>query len=127
MLQAVQYNGGLGTWGEAASHMTGDMSLLQQHLNLKLLFVYCKTRPTVVLQMTHVTHVTHVTLCCRPTSASPRPATVTCLTWKCIELLTLLALLFLPQVALQFPEGLLLYACAIADILQDFAGQSLSQ
>ncbi|KAF6262034.1 putative diphthamide synthesis protein-domain-containing protein [Scenedesmus sp. NREL 46B-D3] len=26
------------------------------------------------------------------------------------------------QVALQFPEGLLMYACAIADILQDFAG-----
>ena len=26
------------------------------------------------------------------------------------------------RVALQFPEGLLLYACAIADILQAFAG-----
>ncbi|WIA41194.1 hypothetical protein OEZ86_004809 [Tetradesmus obliquus] len=26
------------------------------------------------------------------------------------------------QVALQFPEGLLMYACAIADILQEFAG-----
>jgi 2-(3-amino-3-carboxypropyl)histidine synthase len=27
------------------------------------------------------------------------------------------------QVALQFPEGLLMYACAIADILQEFAGE----
>lgn len=26
------------------------------------------------------------------------------------------------QVALQFPEGLLMYACTIADILQEFAG-----
>lgn len=28
------------------------------------------------------------------------------------------------HVALQFPEGLLMYACTIADILQDFAGKS---
>lgn len=27
------------------------------------------------------------------------------------------------QVALQFPEGLLMYACTIADILQEFAGE----
>lgn len=27
------------------------------------------------------------------------------------------------QVALQFPEGLLMYACAIADILEEFAGE----
>jgi hypothetical protein len=31
-------------------------------------------------------------------------------------------LLLLLQVALQFPEGLLMYACTIADMLQEFAG-----
>lgn len=30
------------------------------------------------------------------------------------------------QVALQFPEGLLMYACTIADILQEFAGQQIT-
>jgi len=31
------------------------------------------------------------------------------------------------QVALQFPEGLLMYACTIADILQEFAGEGWAE
>lgn len=47
---------------------------------------------------------------------------IPCMMWTVVQQGPCPGLLLL-QVALQFPEGLLMYACTIADILQEFAGR----